>query len=352
MPKSPTMTPSVDDDDIDIAETDKIDINRPSLYVWTEKIEKILDKMRINCVNLSEYHIYKYRRYKRYLMLFRIPIIILSGANVFCAVGLQPYITQDWISATNSLLSLICGILTSIELFLNIQKRMESDLISHKDYYRLSIDIYKVISLESHVRKVDGKTFLDQKFSEYEKLIKGSNVFDSEYIFDTLASQMPVITNNHMDSVSLEKYEQRFRHSEEDTYYNKYKSSISSKLHNIQLHRDQTAISFYKELTNTIPTSEKKTIDNHKLVVAELKRKPTMTRMASVRSFFNVSTDDTGTNTIKKSSASIPNLSSAETAKQSVPTLSQLEASIKEQSITDASNSRVTFALDLPSLPE
>jgi hypothetical protein len=308
--------------------------------------------MRINCVNLSEYHIYKYRRYKRYLMLFRIPIIILSGANVFCAVGLQPYITQDWISAINSLLSLLCGILTSIELFLNIQKKMESDLISHKDYYRLSIDIYKVISLESHVRKVDGKTFLDQKFSEYEKLIKGSNVFDSEYIFDTLASQMPVITNNHMDSVSLEKYEQRFRHSEEDTYYNKYKSSISSKLHNIQLHRDQTVISFYKELTNTIPTSEKKTIDNHKLVVAELKRKPTMTRMASVRSFFNVSTDDTDTNTIKKSSASMPNLSITEIAKQSVPTLSQLEASIKEQSITDASNSRVTFALDLPSLPE
>ena len=47
-------------DDIEVAETDKIDINRPSLYVWTEKIEKILDKMRINCVNLSEYHIYKY----------------------------------------------------------------------------------------------------------------------------------------------------------------------------------------------------------------------------------------------------------------------------------------------------
>lgn len=363
MPKSPTVntTMTEPDDDIEIAETDKIDINRPSLYIWTDKIEKILDKMRINCVNLSEYHIYKYRRYKRYLMMFRIPIIILSGANVFCAVGLQSYITQEWISAINSLLSLFCGILTSIELFLNIQKKMESDLISHKDYYRLSIDIYKVISLESHVRKVDGKTFLDQKFSEYEKLIKGSNVFDSEYIFDTLASQMPVITNNHVDSASLEKYEQRFRHSEEDTYYNKYKSSISSKLHNIKLHRDQTAISFYKELTNTIPTSEKKTIDNHKLVVAELKRKPTMTRMTSVRSFFNVSSDETSTpkkpsslsNTLFQSS-SMPNLSSTDekTAKQSIPTLSQLEASITEQSVTDASNSRVTFALDMPPIPE
>jgi len=70
---------------------------------------------------------------------------------------------------------------------------MESDLVSHKDYYRLSIDIFKVISLERHIRKVDGKTFLDQKFSEYEKLIKSSNVFDSEYVFDTIATRVPII---------------------------------------------------------------------------------------------------------------------------------------------------------------
>ena len=44
-------------------------------YIWSESIERILDKMRINCVNLSEYHMFKYRRYKRYLMFFRIPII-------------------------------------------------------------------------------------------------------------------------------------------------------------------------------------------------------------------------------------------------------------------------------------
>jgi hypothetical protein len=162
-------------------------------YIWTESIERILDKMRINCVNLSEYHMYKYRRYKRYLMMFRIPIIILSGINVFTAVGLQQYVNQSSISIINSIISLVCGMITSVELFLNIQKKMESDLVSHKDYYRLSIDIFKVISLERNIRKVDGKTFLDQKFSEYEKLIKSGNVFDSEYIFDTLSSQYPVV---------------------------------------------------------------------------------------------------------------------------------------------------------------
>ena len=81
-------------------------------YIWTESIERILDKMRINCVNLSEYHMFKYRRYKRYLLFFRIPIIVLSGANVFSAVGLQSYLSQPSISIINSIFSLVCGMIT------------------------------------------------------------------------------------------------------------------------------------------------------------------------------------------------------------------------------------------------
>lgn len=174
-------------------------------YIWDTKLEKLLDKMRINCVNFSEYHIYKYRLYKRYLMCFRIPIIFLSGANVFFALGLQSYISQGEISIINGILSLVCGMLTSIELFLNIQKKMENDLISHKDFYRLSIDIFKVISLDKSVRKVDGKTFLDQKFSEYEKLIEFSNVIDSEFVFDTLSCDYPIINNKKINKTEYEK---------------------------------------------------------------------------------------------------------------------------------------------------
>jgi len=227
-------------------------------YIWTESIERILDKMRINCVNLSEYHMYKYRRYKRYLMMFRIPIIILSGINVFTAVGLQQYVNQSSISIINSIISLVCGMITSVELFLNIQKKMESDLVSHKDYYRLSIDIFKVISLERNIRKVDGKTFLDQKFSEYEKLIKSGNVFDSEYIFDTLSSQYPVVPsitkfidkdakNTHVGMLTTAKdYGNRIMSFLCKCISTNTKQKKREKC--IKDHRDKTAEYFYKDV--------------------------------------------------------------------------------------------------------
>lgn len=226
-------------------------------YIWTESIERILDKMRINCVNLSEYHMFKYRRYKRYLMFFRIPIIVLSGINVFSAVGLQSYTSQSSISIINSIISLACGMITSIELFLNIQKKMETDLVSHKDYYRLGIDIFKVISLERNIRKVDGKTFLDQKFSEYEKLIKSSNVFDSEYIFDTIATQFPIIP-------SITQFVSKDEEKKHHDMYN-FALQIGETVSNIpraifpnsrqkkrekyiKSHRDKTANFFYKDI--------------------------------------------------------------------------------------------------------
>lgn len=226
-------------------------------YIWTESIERILDKMRINCVNLSEYHMFKYRRYKRYLLFFRIPIIILSGANVFSAVGLQGYITQSSISIINSIFSLVCGMITSIELFLNIQKKMESDLVSHKDYYRLSIDIFKVISLERNIRKVDGKTFLDQKFSEYEKLIKSSNVFDSEYVFDTIATRVPIIPSITKFVRDTEHHEERAFLAMARNFGNKLitlpgyllsRTRQKKRERYIKSHRDKTEEYFYRDV--------------------------------------------------------------------------------------------------------
>lgn len=226
-------------------------------YIWTESIERILDKMRINCVNLSEYHMFKYRRYKRYLLFFRIPIIVLSGANVFSAVGLQSYLSQPSISIINSIFSLVCGMITSIELFLNIQKKMESDLVSHKDYYRLSIDIYKVISLERHIRKVDGKTFLDQKFSEYEKLIKSSNVFDGEYVFDTIATRVPIIPSITKFATDQDHHEERHLLDMARDFGNRLinlpgyllsRTRQKKRERYIKSHRDKTEEYFYKDI--------------------------------------------------------------------------------------------------------
>ena len=142
---------------------------------WTEGIFDVLDRIRVNCYELSEIHSYKYEYYKEVAKAYRIPIIVLSGINTFAAVGLNGALDPQYVGILTSLISLACGIITAVELYLNVQKKMENELISHKDYYKLSLEIYKTIKIEADKRGVDGKTFLDDKFNVYEKLLQNSN---------------------------------------------------------------------------------------------------------------------------------------------------------------------------------
>ena len=147
-----------------------------SLSIKKEDVYKILKKIRNNCIHLSIYHNKRYHFYKNVLFsFFRIPVILLSGINSFIAVGIQSQITQSTISIINSLLSLLCGILTSIELLWNLQKRMEIELDSHKSYYKLSIEILKFMELDENLRGSESKIYLNNVYKNYEQLITTSN---------------------------------------------------------------------------------------------------------------------------------------------------------------------------------
>ena len=69
-----------------------------SSLVWTGEQESLCENLRINCVNLSEYHRRKYYRYKSYGKYFRLPMIILASINSTASVGLQPLLDQQIIS--------------------------------------------------------------------------------------------------------------------------------------------------------------------------------------------------------------------------------------------------------------
>jgi|SaaInlV_150m_DNA_4_1039716.scaffolds.fasta_scaffold08520_3 hypothetical protein len=149
--------------------------NNSQTFKWSKDMDQILDKMRVNCYELSEYHSYQYKFYKDKIIWFRVPIIVLSGVNTFAAVGFRDITSATNVAIITSVISLTCGIITGVELFLNFQKKMEIELASHKDYYKLSVEIYKMISLKPENRYIDGKSFLDEKFSVYEKLLQSSN---------------------------------------------------------------------------------------------------------------------------------------------------------------------------------
>ena len=159
---------------------------------WSNDIECVLESIRQNCVFLTTEHKKRYFSLNQTLKYFRLPVIILSGINSIISVGLQPYLQQGLISVSTCLLALICSVVGSIELYLTIQKSMENELLASRDYYVLSIDIYKTLSLIREHRPIPAKEYLEEKYNEYVKLFENSNLLNNKLI-DKLS---PIPENN------------------------------------------------------------------------------------------------------------------------------------------------------------
>ena len=148
---------------------------------WNRQIEGVLNDIRLNCNTLEDFHREQYFSVKKIVVYFKLPIIILSSLNAIVAVSLQPYLDQSYISASNCGLSFIIGTLTSISLYLKIEDRLETELLASKEYHKLSIDIYKVLSLKNEDRAVDGDKFLNDTYNAYVKLFERSNLLDIDF---------------------------------------------------------------------------------------------------------------------------------------------------------------------------
>jgi len=152
-------------------------------------VDKILDKIRTNSSLLSSYHRKRYMTLKSRLKYYRIPIIVISAINSVGAVSLQGFLGQTYISLINMFLSLLVGIVGSIEMFYQITRQMEVELVGSKDFYVLSIDIYKYLALEKHKRAGEEKIFLADCWTRYTKLVETSYILKKK-IEDKL-TEMP-----------------------------------------------------------------------------------------------------------------------------------------------------------------
>ena len=167
---------------------------------WSVEVEELLEKLRINCVNLSEFHRKRYYYYKGYSKYFRIPILILSSLNATTSVGLQTFLAQKWISLTNCFLGMCIGTITAIEMYLNITANMDLELTQSKEFYTLSVDIYKTIHLPRHTRGEDATVYLNKQFSNYTKLKEASNLLNKRLKVDTIASVPNGLLVNNSES--------------------------------------------------------------------------------------------------------------------------------------------------------
>lgn len=161
--------------------------NQLHLNIWTQEVEDILEKLRVNCVNLCEYHRRRYFHFKSYGKYFRIPIIILASINSTASVGLQPLLDQQIVSGITCIIGMIMGIMGSIELYMGIQASMDLELKQSKEFYALAIDIYKTLAVGKDDRGEPGIAYLNKKYNQYAKICEQSNLLKRELKIDMLA---------------------------------------------------------------------------------------------------------------------------------------------------------------------
>jgi hypothetical protein len=111
--KSPTPVASLDDSE-----------STSSIEPWSTDIEDVLEDIRSNCEALTKHHKESYISLQSQLVYFRVPLIIISALNSVFSVGLNAYLVQSTVSTINCLLSLTCACISSVELFLQIQKKI------------------------------------------------------------------------------------------------------------------------------------------------------------------------------------------------------------------------------------
>ena len=143
---------------------------------WTDDIETILTNVLENCSLISEHHKKEYKELQETLKYFKVPVIVISAVNSVFSFALLAWFTQKTTTSINCFLSLICSIISSIELYLNIAKRSDIELTSYKNYYLLSVKINSILKLNRENRVQDPKTFLSEIINEYNSLFNESNV--------------------------------------------------------------------------------------------------------------------------------------------------------------------------------
>jgi len=169
-------------------ETDKTDEHN-----WSDDIEKRLEAIQDNSFQQSLISKQEYLDLMQIQKYFKIPVIVLSGINSVFAVGLNSYASQAAVSIINCILAFICATIGSIELYLNINRKIEVSLASFQSFYLLSVKINSTLKLDREHRTVlDGRAFLTDCLNEYETLFSNNNVSPQNINDKLVFHQLPV----------------------------------------------------------------------------------------------------------------------------------------------------------------
>jgi hypothetical protein len=149
---------------------------------WSDDVELVCKNIEHNAIELSRLHKKHYLHLSNQQIFYRIPIIVLSSINSIFSVGLSVYVDQSIVSTTNCIISLFCGIISSVELYFQLTKRIETELLSYREYYLLSTKINSCLKLDrEHRMETSGIDFLREIENKYNTLFEASNVLIEDY---------------------------------------------------------------------------------------------------------------------------------------------------------------------------
>ena len=128
----------------------------------------------MNCILLSKHHQKIYEKYKYWAKWYKVPVIFLSSINSVFSLPATTPLSQQTVSLSNSMTSLVCSILVSVAMYLKIEDIMEQEHHSSRNFYLLSITTFRELSLDKEHRITEPRVFLDDCLTEYNKLIEHS----------------------------------------------------------------------------------------------------------------------------------------------------------------------------------
>jgi hypothetical protein len=142
---------------------------------WHDKEEEFLSKIEKQCNLYSEYFNKDYVYYHKLSSRFNIPILVVSAINALCAISLNDFLSQRFVSILNAVLSAGTGVLGSVQLYLKLNEKMSNALRSSILMKRLALKISKELSIDRSQRATEGQAFLQECFGEFNAALEQAN---------------------------------------------------------------------------------------------------------------------------------------------------------------------------------
>ena len=158
---------------------------------WHPDEQEFLAKLEHQCNLYQEHHNKDHLYYQKLASKFNVPILVISALNALCAIALNDFLAQRYVSILNAVLSSGTGVLGSIQLYLKINEKMTNSVRAALLMKRLALKISKELSIEMENRVTDGQAFLADCFAEFNTALEQGNPVEKSLENHLAFTQIP-----------------------------------------------------------------------------------------------------------------------------------------------------------------